>query len=287
MTSRFVTRKAVALGAAALLALGIVATVAPVVTAATSPYCGATVRKADGTAWRCTFVDYFDGTKLNTTKWKPVTSNDADYRNRPDCFMNSAKNIAVSGGILRLTTRRTAKFTCGRGMNAYTASGTSGMVSTMGHFAQAYGRFEMRAKWPYTKQIGLQSAFWLWPDGASGMTWPMSGELDIAEWYSKYPDRAIPYLHTATSWLNPSAATNNYCILKNPAYWHNYTLEWTTKRIVIKYDGKTCLDVAGGAPYNSPFIISLTQAWGVKKNAPVSTTPFPATLQVSYIRVWK
>jgi beta-glucanase (GH16 family) len=287
MNSRSGTRKAVALGASALLALGIVATIAPVVTAATSPDCGVTVRKADGTAWHCTFVDNFDGTALNTTRWKVVTSNDADYRSRKDCFVNSPRNIAVSNGILRLTTRRASTFTCGKGTNTYQAVGTSGMVSTMGKFFQTYGRFEMRAKWPYTTKPGLQAAFWLWPEGASGMTWPVSGELDIAEWYSLHPDRAIPYLHTATAWLNPSAATNNYCILKNPADWHTYTLEWTTKRILIKYDGKTCLDTQGGAPYNVPFNISLTQAFGVKKNAPTSATPMPATLQVSYIRAWK
>lgn len=281
------TRKLAAVGAAALVALGVAVTGAPAGTAATAPDCGVTVRKADGTPWRCAFVDNFDGTRLSTARWKVVTSNDADYRSRKDCFVNSPKNIAVSNGILRLTTRRTGSFYCGTGANRYTATGTSGMVSTMGHFFQTYGRFEMRAKWPYTTKFGLQAAFWLWPEGASGMTWPVSGELDIAEWYSQHPDRAIPYLHTATAWLNPSAATNNYCILANPAGWHNYTLEWTAKRILIKYDGKTCLNTAGGSPYDKPFNVSLTQAFGVKKNAPTSSTPFPSTLQVSYVRVWK
>jgi beta-glucanase (GH16 family) len=287
MTTRNNRRKVAALAAATLVALGFALSEGPAVTAATSPYCGATVRKADGTAWRCTFVDNFDGTTLNTTKWKVVTSNDADYRSRKDCFVNSPRNIAVSGGILHLTTRRASAFACGVGANRYTATGTSGMVSTMGHFFQTYGRFEMRAKWPYTTKFGLQAAFWLWPEGASGMTWPVSGELDIAEWFSQHPDRAIPYLHTATAWLNPSAATNNYCILKNPADWHTYTLEWTKQRILIKYDGKTCLDTGGGSPYDKPFNVSLTQAWGVKKNAPTTATPFPSTLQVSYLRVWK
>jgi beta-glucanase (GH16 family) len=287
MISRLLSRKSAAFGAAALLALGLVTTVTPVVTAATSPDCGVTLRKADGTAWRCTFSDNFDGSALNTNRWKVITSNDADYRSRKDCFVNNPKNVAVANGSLRLTTRRTGTFTCGRGTNAYQAVGTSGMVSTMGKFFQEYGRFEMRAKWPYTTKPGLQAAFWLWPQDASGMAWPVTGELDIAEWYSQHADRAIPYLHTATGWLNPSAVTNNYCILKNPWDWHVYTLVWTAKRILIKYDGKTCLDVAGGAPFNVPVFTSLAQAFGVKKNAPTSATPMPATLQVSYVRVWK
>jgi beta-glucanase (GH16 family) len=287
MTRRLITRKFAAIGAAGLVALGIAVTQAPAGTAATAPYCGATVLKADGTAWRCSFVDNFDGTSLSAARWKVVTSNDADYRSRKDCFVNSPRNVAVANGILRLTTRRASAFACGLGANRYTATGTSGMVSTMGRFTQTYGRFEMRAKWPYTTKFGLQAAFWLWPEGASGMTWPVSGEMDIAEWYSQHPDRAIPYLHRASAFLNPAGSTNNYCILKNPADWHNYTVEWTSKRIVIKYDGKTCLDTTGGAPFNVPFNISMTQAWGVKKNAPTTATPFPSTLQISYIRVWK
>jgi len=287
MFGTLITRKAAALGAAGLVAIGVAVAAAPAGTASTTPDCGVTIHKADGTAWRCTFADSFDGTSLSKTRWKVVTSNDADYRSRKDCFVNSSKNISVSGGILRLTTRRTAAFACGVGANRYTATGTSGMVSTMGRFFQTYGRFQMRAKWPYTTQPGLQAAFWLWPEGASGMTWPVSGELDIAEWFSKYPDRAIPYLHTATAFLDPSSATNNYCVLKNPADWHTYTLEWTKTRILIAYDGKTCLDSAGGSPYDKPFNVSLTQAWGVKKNAPTTTTPFPSTLQIAYVRVWK
>lgn len=287
MTSTWMTRKVAALGVATVLALGVAVTEAPAGSASTSPDCGTTVHKADGTAWRCAFVDNFGGTRLSSTKWKVVTSNDADYRNRKDCFVNSAKNIAVGGGVLKLTTRRTSAFSCGTGANRYSATGTSGMVSTMGRFFQTYGRFQMRARWPYTTAYGLQAAFWLWPEGASGMTWPVSGELDIAEWYSQHPDRAIPYLHTASAILDPSGATNNYCILANPAAWHTYTLEWTKQRILIKYDGKTCLDTGGGSPYDKPFNVSLTQAFGVKRNAPTTATPFPATMQVDYVKVWK
>ena len=38
------------------------------------------------------------------------------------------------------------------------------MVTTYNRFSQAYGRFEIRAKFPAATVQGLQSAFWLWPD---------------------------------------------------------------------------------------------------------------------------
>lgn len=290
MTSRLFTRKAAALGIAAVLALAIAVSEAPAGTAATtiSPNCGTTVvRKADGTAWHCSWVDNFDGTSLSPNRWTVLTSRTANFGTRDDCFVNSPNNIAVANGILRLTTRRTAAFQCATGNGSYTATGTSATISTIGHFAQTYGRYQIRAKWSYTTRPGLQASFWMWPKGSNGALWPITGELDVAEWFSQYPDRAIPYLHTASAILNPSGATNNYCILTNPAAWHTYTLEWTKQRILIKYDGKTCLDAGGGSPYDKPFNVSLTQAFGVKRNAPTSATPFPATMQVDYVKVWK
>lgn len=270
-----------------MVALGFTVSEAPAGSAATSPDCGATVRKADGSAWRCTFVDNFNGTALSATRWSVLTSRSTNFGTRPDCFVNSPKNVAVSGGILRLTTRRTASFACTSGSSSYRATGTSATVSTVGKFAQTYGRFQMRAKWSYTAKPGLQGSFWMWPKDTSGTLWPITGELDVAEWFSKYPDRAIPYVHSGTSWLSPSTATNNYCILANPADWHTYTLEWTSSKIRISYDGKICLTANGGAPFNKPYVFSLTQAFGIGKNAPSAETPFPATLQVSYVRVWK
>lgn len=285
--SSLITRKVAALGVVALLALGIAVTAVPAGTASTAPYCGPTIHKPNGTAWRCAFADNFNGTALSRSRWTVLTSKNVNFGSRPDCFVDSPRNIAVSDGVLRLTTRRTAPFRCTSGSSSYQASGTSATVSTIGHFSQTYGRFQMRAKWSYTPRPGLQASFWMWPRGSNGMLWPISGELDVAEWFSKYPDRAIPYVHSGTSWLNSSTATNNYCILKNPADWHTYTLDWTASSIVIRYDGKTCLTASGGAPFNQPYIVSLTQAFGMTSNSPSGDTPFPATLKVDYLRIWK
>jgi hypothetical protein len=37
----------------------------------------------------------------------------------------------------------------------------------------------------------------------------------------------------------------------------------------------------------APFLVALSQAMGVKPNAPTSSTVLPAKLQVDYVRVWK
>ena len=38
-----------------------------------SDACGTQPRKTDGSYWRCTFVDDFNGDQLDRTKWVPQT----------------------------------------------------------------------------------------------------------------------------------------------------------------------------------------------------------------------
>jgi beta-glucanase (GH16 family) len=247
--------------------------------------CGPTQpMKADGTPWVCTFADDFDGTTLDPAKWMPQTTAGSNYTLGGDCFVDSPQTIAVGGGTLQLTTRRTNTFRCVSSGADYSSRYVSGMVMTYGRFAQAYGRFEIRAAMPGTTEPGLHSAMWLWPDDLYS-----GGEIDLGEWYSRYPDRVIPYLHSNFQGLDTNK-TNNYCLVDDVAAMHTYVLEWTPDAITISYDGNVCLErptpVWGTQPFNKPFFLALTQGVGVKGNAPDQHTVLPATMRVDYVRVW-
>jgi beta-glucanase (GH16 family) len=201
----------------------------------------------------------------------------------------------VSGGTLRLTVRReAAPFVCQNPNGSYTTQYTGGMVSTAYRFGQAYGRFEVRAKLPAATVKGLQTAFWLWPTNATkyGSSWPASGEIDIAEYYTQYPDRLIPYIHYNDGGRDPNV-TNTSCMVPKPSEFHSYAAEWTPTTITIIYDGKTCLvnrwNVNGmaRAPFDQPFMVVLTQALGITTNAFNAATPLPATTQIDYVHVWR
>jgi beta-glucanase (GH16 family) len=125
--------------------------------------------------------------------------------------------------------------------------------------------------------------------------WPGSGEIDIAEIYSRYADRAIPYIHYDAATYDPNV-TNTACLISNVAAFHTYAVEWTTSTLKIVYDGQTCLvdswnpasPLIKPQPFDQPFIIALTQALGIDTNAfDPATTPLPATTSVDYVRVWK
>ncbi len=143
----------------------------------------------------------------------------------------------------------------------------------------------------------MQSSLWLWPvDSTKYGEYPASGEIDIAEMFSQYPDRAIPYIHYNPALLVDPLATNTECLISDPASFHTYTLEWTESTITISYDGNTCLvdhwipegPLDSRQPFDQPFFIALTQALGIGTNEfDPGTTPLPATTEVDYVRVWR
>lgn len=245
--------------------------------------------------WRCTFVDEFDGATLDTSKWLVQNTADSGYHSGNECFVGPGKNVSVSGGRLHLTVlQEAAPFVCASPSGHYVTQHSSGMVSTWKRFSQAYGRFEIRARFPDVKVPGIQSALWLYPQDLLYGGWPHSGEIDIAEFYSKYADRAIPYIHYEQSGKDPTV-TNNHCRIKNPSKFHIYAAVWTPSSITITYDGENCLvhkwnparPLEGAAPFDKPFIVVLTQALGITGNAfDQRTTPLPATTQIDYVRVW-
>jgi beta-glucanase (GH16 family) len=259
-------------------------------------YCGPAIAKPGGGTWTCTFADEFNGTTLSSSRWVRVTTAVNGYTNAGECYVNSTNNVSVGNGVLSLTARtEPSRFVCRSPYGNFQTQTTGGFVTSWSKFSQTYGRFEVRAKFPTQTVAGLQSALWLWPNNANryGSTWPSSGEIDIAEYFTQYPDRAIPYVHYRDGGSDPNV-TNNWCMITDPSNWHTYALEWTSTTLTISYDGATCIkdtwnpvEMTKPAPFNQPFYLNLTQALGLGTNAFSSSTPMPATTQVDYVHVWQ
>jgi beta-glucanase (GH16 family) len=275
-------------------------TTVPTTTTTTTPAptCGGTTTlKSNGTAWRCTFDDEFNGTSLNTANWVPQQTANSGYTSGGECYTGSPNNVSESGGTLSLTVRKeAAPFTCADPAGNYTTQYTGGMVSTDGKFSQTYGLFEVRAKLPAAAVAGLQESFWLWPvnDAAYGSVWPASGEIDFAEMYSLYPNLDVPYIHYNAAAPDPNVTTYT-CTIADQTQFHTYGLQWTPTSISILLDGKTCLTdswhpaapLTAPAPFNQPFFLILTQALGITTNAfSAARTPLPGTTQVDWVRIW-
>jgi beta-glucanase (GH16 family) len=262
------------------------------------PVCGTdpTPVKTDGAPWVCSFDDEFDGTKLDTTKWLPLTTSKNGVKAGGGCFVDDPDNIGVSDGELHLTVRQEAvPVLCHSPKGNFYTYATAGQVTTSGKFAQTYGRFSIRARMPAAAAGGIHSALWLWPQ--SPFLTSLLAEIDVAEVYSALNDRAIPYLHylldktTVDLISGTNVFTNNYCMIDDVTAFHDYTLVWTPTTLTIDYDGQTCLVdnvlPLGPSPFRQEYFLTLTESLGVGANAPTLQTPLPSTMDIDWVRVWK
>ncbi len=262
--------------------------------------CGSTTQKPDGSWWRCTFADDFSGTTLDTGKWTVTKTGSTAQHYNVDCLVDDSANVAVAGGTLRLSARRAPEpFTCDSPYGGFTTQWTGGMVTTGRKFAQAYGRYEIRAKFPDATVPGMHGALWLYPQEQTYGRWPASGEIDIAEHRTAMFDKAVPSLHYLRQ-QQDAWPTNWNCRVGDASAFHTYGLDWSPGSITITVDGQTCLQTTswiagnllgdllpGSAPFDKPFFLLLTQGRGVGQNSPVSQTPGQGTMEVDYVRVWK
>jgi beta-glucanase (GH16 family) len=254
-------------------------------TTTTPPTCQGTTPLGLSGNWNCSFDDEFNGTSLNTSLWQPQLTAKSLYTAGPDCYVNNSSTISELGGYLNLSVVKVPQFKC---VGNYNSQYEAGMVSTSGHFTQTYGAFEVNAKLPAGTTPGLQETFWLYPQKLTYGKWPASGEIDFAEFYSKYLNLDVPYIHYSLSSTDPNVTAYDCTI--DPTQFNTYGVDWTPTSITILDNGNVCLvdhPLGGTAPFNEPFFISLTQALGlVGSNAVNANTLLPATTQVDWVRAW-
>ncbi len=235
--------------------------------------------KADGTPWRCTWSDEFNGDKLSKS-WSLIP-----YGLGSSCIYNDSQHVQVSGGTLRLVA-----FPLPPGDECHKRWGLGyggGGIQTSESFSQEYGRFEMRAKLP--AGAGFWPAFWLVPADES-----YSGEIDVMEAYGGRGNTVDATLHRPAAGPGPQetcAVTPDYS-----SDFHDYRLEWSPGQMRVLYDSKVCasfsgLSDAGTSP--PPLSDAFAQPYYVLLDLvvqpfypPDASTRFPGAMEVDWVRVW-
>jgi hypothetical protein len=130
--------------------------------------------------WALTFEDDFPGSEVNLSSWT-VSDHDTTisrYDGHDALFI--ADNVAVSDGNLVITTAYAPNTV----FENVSYNMTSGWIDSKGKRNQTLIgsrlRFEASLKMPDPWATGVWPAWWLLPEG---QCWPVSGEVDIVEWW--------------------------------------------------------------------------------------------------------
>jgi beta-glucanase (GH16 family) len=238
-------------------------------------------------AWSLVWGDEFDGeagAAPDATKWAHELGDWGWGNEELQNYTDSLTNTALDGdGHLVITARAEAS-----GKSAY----SSGRLRTKGLFERAYGRFEARMK--LTSGRGLWPAFWIMGNDIDAVGWPSAGEMDIVEERGSEPANAYGSVH------GPTAPTRDLPVtgLCHPpggvdADFHVYAVEWDPENIVFLCDDHAYLQITPARrPSNAkwvwdhPFYLIVNLAvGGLFGGPPDATTPFPATIEIDYVRV--
>jgi beta-glucanase (GH16 family) len=222
--------------------------------------------------WKLTFNDEFtQQSNLNSSKWNTF------YHWGPAVIINqeaqfySPNSFSFCDNFVSLV---------GQKASAFGQAYTSGVMTTQHKFSQLYGYFEIKARMPIGK--GLWPAFWMLPQNAPGGS--LSTEMDILEILSGNPNTIyLTYHHNATT--NPQAVYIGSEM--SDGQFHTYGFEWNPSIMIWYIDGVARFNVTHDIP-NVPCYILLNLAiggpWGGLPNA---TTPWPSSMDVSYVRAFQ
>lgn len=205
-------------------------------------------------------------------------------------YTGSPENVALDGrGHLLLTAREVGPDDARPCWDGLPCLYTSARLTTRDRMAVRYGRVGVRLRVPAGQ--GLWPAFWMM--GANGETWPANGEIDVMEHVGSLPQDVVGTIHAPgysgadglggqTALPEPLAAGfHRFAVAKRPG-----DLRWYVDgREYLRLDRD---DVPAGSSwiFDQPFYLMLNLAvGGTWPGSPDTTTTFPATLEVDWVRV--
>ncbi|MDP1578959.1 MAG: glycoside hydrolase family 16 protein, partial [Candidatus Didemnitutus sp.] len=197
------------------------------------------------------------------------------------------ENATVANGELVITARKDAN-------GFYTSS----RLKTQGKHSWTYGKIAARLRMP--KGQGMWPAFWMLGDNITSVGWPRCGEIDIVEMVGGGEDRDDSYygtLHWDAFGNHASTGTGRHELpdpqILNDNY-HVFEIEWNQTSLTWKIDGmpygtssiNTAQWPTMTAFHNKFFIILNLAVGGNWPGYPNTSTEFPQTLRVDWVRVY-
>ncbi|HVW10856.1 MAG TPA: glycoside hydrolase family 16 protein [Bryobacteraceae bacterium] len=208
--------------------------------------------------WAIKFDEEFNSSSIDYRKWSPHAPGKVDLEGQ-QTWIPAA--IQISGGQAHLTARKTPSgYTCG-------------ILTTLGSFAQKFGRFEIRFRMP--AGAGLEPLLRLLPLTAGDQP-----SIDVMHAEGDNPGRAL----FANRWLETNLDRNysgSWDGADLSGGFHTIAAEWDPEKIVWFVDGVERFVSWDGIP-QEPLYLAVC----LEVHDPNAQTHFPATLDIDYIRVF-
>jgi beta-glucanase (GH16 family) len=248
-----------------------------------------TVGGSDG-GWTLVWSDEFDGdagTPPDPAKWRHDVGGNGWGNQQLEYDTDQPANAQLDGhGHLAITALHE-----NYGGNQY----SSARINTAGLFEHAYGKFEASIQLP--PGPGLWPAFWLLGSDVGQNPWPACGELDIMEYRGQQPTLIHGSAH-GPGYSGGRAITASHGIPGGGSFasgFHTFAIEWSPNQVDFRvddtvYESITPASIPAGDKwvFDHDFFVILNLAVGGNYvGSPDSTTPFPATMLVDYVRVYE
>lgn len=196
------------------------------------------------------------------------------------------ENASLDGhGSLAITARQ-ERYT----INGMTQAWTSARLRARRAVRLRRAVVEGRVQFP--PGAGLWGAFWFY--GREPPPYPYAGELDVAEYSGTLPRVRHSFFHFGRNGADDQLTGRD--VLRRPLWrrFHEYAVRTVPGAVEVRFDGRrrvswTRADVPPGGrwPLDGDFDLILSLAVGGEfvGGPPPSTTRFPATMHVDYVRV--
>lgn len=241
--------------------------------------------------WKLTFEDNFN--TFDRARWKTFfdMGNRTIWSNK-ELQWYEDENLVAENGILKIIAKKESVY--GKDVESEKQfEFTSGMINSPESFLQAYGKWEIRVRFPFRK--GYWPAFWLVPKQRPGLP-----EIDVFEYFGIRENKISCNQHWGLDYPNYSGGM--YEGKTEPFYyvrpkeiegnfsnvWMVWSFECYPDRMLWKLNGKTVNESSEGIPTAPLYIIANVAIKDWQENEyKVDDSNTPYVMEIDYIRVYK
>ncbi|WP_169305307.1 family 16 glycosylhydrolase [Coraliomargarita akajimensis] len=213
-----------------------------------------------GTGWRVVWSDEFNGSSVDTNRWK---MKDGEDWQAPTWIY--PENCTVSGGHLRI--KQTWRSSPGPHGELY----TGGWLESKKTWNKGYFEARTRLQWHRDE---FWPAFWMWAGHGTD-------EFDIMEW-QQYWGKGINQTHFFDDHNGRSDGVTNTPINE----WHTFGVLWTDNEVTFYIDGVKQYSSANPASARADWLPIILSTSPNKHMLPARSGSYP-DFMCDWVRVWQ